>query len=96
MRKLIMSFAMLAALTSATARSQIVVRVRPPRVIVERPMPRPGPGYIWTPGYYRWGGARYIWVPGRYVVPPRPGVVWVAPRWIQRNGAWVFVQGYWR
>ncbi len=76
--------------------SQVVVRVGPPRVIVERPVPPPGPRYIWVGGYYRWTGVRYFWVPGQYVLPPRPGVVWIAPRWIPRGGTWIFVRGYWR
>ncbi|HTF68902.1 MAG TPA: hypothetical protein VK638_40105 [Edaphobacter sp.] len=98
MRKLLLTFAfVVVALSSTAAWSQVVVRVGPPpRIIVERPAPPPGPRYVWLSGYYRWGGARYIWVPGRYVVSPRPGVVWVAPRWVARNGTWVFVRGYWR
>jgi len=96
MKKLFITLAGAAALISTTAWSQVVVRVGPPRVIVERLIPRPGPRYVWIPGYYRWGGARYVWVPGRYEVPPRPGVVWIAPRWVQRGGSWVFVAGFWR
>jgi hypothetical protein len=86
----------LAMAFSNPAWPQVVVRVRPPRVVVERPVPPPGPRYVWTPGLYRWEGARYIWVPGRYVIPPRPGVVWIAPRWVERNGSWFFIEGYWR
>lgn len=96
MKKLLLTFVVIVTFASSTAWSQVVVRVRPPGVIVERPGPRPGLRYVWLPGYYRWGGARYIWVRGRYVIPPRPEVVWVAPRWVERNGTWVFVQGFWR
>jgi len=95
MKRLFITLVGAAALISSTALSQVVVPVRPPRVIVERPIPRPGPGYVWLPGYYRWAGARYVWVPGRYEIPPRPGVVWVAPHWVHRNGSWVFIAGYW-
>src|SRR5438034_3412584 len=28
----------------------------------------PGPGYVWTRGYWRWTGADYVWVPGSWVV----------------------------
>ena len=96
MNRLLITLAGIAAFASSTAWSQLVVRVGPPPVIVERPIPRPGPRYVWLPGYYRWGGARYIWVPGRYEIPPRPGAVWIGPRWVQRNGTWVFVAGFWR
>jgi len=96
MKKLFIALAGASALTASTAWSQVVVRIGPPRVIVERPIPRPGPQYVWLPGYYRWAGARYVWVPGRYEVPPRPGVIWVAPRWVRRDGSWIFVPGFWR
>ena len=96
MKKLLLTVAIATTFASSAAWSQVVVRVGPPRVIIERPGPRPGLRYVWMPGYYRWGGARYIWVPGRYEIPPRPGVAWVAPRWVQRNGAWIFVAGFWR
>ena len=96
MKRALLALALITGCFSATAWSQVIVRVRPPRVVVERPLPPPGPRYVWLPGYYRWNGIRYIWVPGRYVIPPRPGVVWIAPRWIQRNGTWVFIRGYWR
>lgn len=37
----------------------------PPRPVVVGPVGRrPGPGFVWTGGYYRWGGTRgYVWVP---------------------------------
>lgn len=36
------------------------MRVGPPRVIVERPIPRPGPRYVGYPATTA-GGARYVW-----------------------------------
>ena len=63
------------ALVAAPSFAQVVVRVAPPPVIVEHPGPPPRAGYIWTPGYHRWDGARYVWVPGRYAYPPRPQAV---------------------
>jgi hypothetical protein len=64
MNKLLITLADVAAFASCTAWSQVVVRVGPPPVIVERPIPRSGPRYVWLAGYYRWDGARYIWAPG--------------------------------
>lgn len=96
MNKLFSALAFAAIAWPITARSQVIVRVAPPRVFVERRVPPPGPRYVWISGFYRWNGARYIWVPGRYALPPRPGVVWVAPRWVAHNGTWTFVAGYWR
>ncbi len=57
---------------------------------------RPGPGYVWTGGYWTWRGGRYVWFAGRWVKPPRVGVVWVAPHYVLRPGGYVFVAGVWR
>ncbi len=56
----------------------------------------PGPGYVWTNGYYDRRGEGWAWVEGRYMRPPRPHAVWVAPRWRQSGRRWEFRQGYWR
>ena len=39
--------------------------------------PIPGPGYIWTPGYWAWNEIfqEYYWVPGAWAIAPRPGFV---------------------
>ena len=80
---------------SATA-AEIVVKVRPPRAVVERRSVRPGRDYIWVAGYHRWNGNRYVWEAGRWDRPPHPHAVWVAPRWRHRHNGWVFVEGRWR
>lgn len=83
---------------SVNAGAAVFVRLAPPRPMVERIVPAPGPGYVRVGGYYRWNGRAYVWVPGRWVVPPRPKAVWVAPRWnyVRPRGSYVFVAGYWR
>lgn len=96
MRKILLVLALTAIAWPIAARSQVIVRPAPSRIIVEAPLPPPSSRYVWTPGYDRWIGTRYIWVPGRYVLPPRRGVVWVAPRWVPHDGTWVFVAGHWR
>ena len=83
-------------LAATAAHAEIVVRVGPPRPIVERRVPAPGRGYVWTPGYHRWDGARYVWAPGTWVMPPRPRAHWVAPHWVHRRHGYVFVEGHWR
>ncbi len=87
---------LLATLIPASAVAQVVVRVGPPPVIVERRPPRPGPRYVWISGYQRWTGRGYVWVPGHYVVAPRPRAVWVPHHWVHRGHTWVFVEGHWR
>jgi hypothetical protein len=74
----------------------VFVRVAPPRAIVERAIPAPGPGYVWTPGYHRWDGRAYVWVPGAWMRPPRAHARWVRPYWAHRRGGYVFVEGRWR
>ena len=76
--------------------AEIVVRVAPPRPLVERRVPPPGHGYVWTPGYHRWDGRAYVWMPGAWVMPPRTRAHWVPAHWAKRHHEWVFVEGHWR
>ncbi|SRR5579883_554401 len=80
---------------AAAEDEDIVVRVAPPHVRVEHRPPRPGPEYVWQPGYYRYDGNRHIWVDGRWEMPPHHGAHWVAHHWVKRNGGWVLVEGHW-
>ena len=95
-RKSLLVAAMAGMLSAGAFAADVVVRVAPPRVMVEHPVPRPGPNYVWTPGYQRWDGHAYVWAPGAWVVPPHPHAHWVAHRWVRRNGGWVMVEGHWR
>ena len=53
----------------------------PPLPDYEQP-PCPADGYLWTPGYWAWGGGGgYYWVPGTWVQPPRVGVLWTPGYW---------------
>lgn len=66
----------------------------PPLPDYDQP-PVPGPGYIWTPGYWAWNNVDYYWVPGTWVEPPQPEVFWTPPYWAFIDGAYVFHRGYW-
>ncbi len=94
--KLLLGFASAILFAGTAMNAQVVVRVGPPRPIVETRPVAPGPGYIWTNGYHRWEGGRYVWTPGAYVLPPRPGARWRERRWVRRHGEWVLVGGEWR
>lgn len=91
------TLAVLLLFTSALYSAEVVVRTAPPApqsmAVIGR---APGPKYVWIGGYHRWNGSRYIWVAGRWIVPPRAGAVWIAPRWIPRNGGYVFIAGRWQ
>ena len=83
-------------LGAASMSARFFVRIGPPPVVVESPVPAPGPGYVWIPGYYRWDGGAYVWVPGSWVSAPWPGARWIPPRWVHQHGGWAFVGGYWQ
>ena len=66
----------------------------PPLPDYEQP-PCPEDGYMWTPGYWAWGGGGYYWVPGTWVQPPRVGVLWTPGYWGFVGGVYRFHVGYW-
>lgn len=76
----------------------ISVTVAPPPLIVYEQPFCPGPGYIWTPGYWAWtddGG--YFWVPGTWVLAPYEGALWTPGfwDWDGDEDAYVWYDGYW-
>jgi len=66
----------------------------PPLPDYEQP-PCPQDGYLWTPGYWAWGGGGYYWVPGTWVQPPQVGVLWTPGYWAFVGGVYAFHTGYW-
>src|SRR5216684_3718328 len=57
--------------------------------------PCPEPGYLWTPGYWGYGGGGYFWVPGTWIMPPQVGVLWTPGYWGWGGGVFLFHAGYW-
>lgn len=96
MKKFLLAVVGTTLLGASAALAQVVVRVAPPAPIVEARPVAPGAHYVWTDGYHRWDGHRYVWLSGRWVMPPRPGVVWVPGHWAERHGGWVWIEGHWR
>ena len=73
----------------------ISVRVGPPALPVYAQPVCPGPGYLWTPGYWAWNDeAGYYWVPGTWVVGP-VGMLWTPGYWGWGGGFYVWHAGYW-
>jgi YXWGXW repeat-containing protein len=73
----------------------ISVRIGPPALPVYAQPICPGPGYLWTPGYWAWnddGG--YYWVPGTWVVAP-VGMLWTPGYWGFAGGVYGWHPGYW-
>jgi WXXGXW repeat (2 copies) len=58
----------------------------------------PGPGFIWTPGYWAWDPAYgYYWVPGTWVMAPFEGALWTPGYWgwYADGDDYVWYPGYW-
>jgi YXWGXW repeat-containing protein len=82
---------------SAASFAQVFVSVRigPPALPVYAQPLCPGPGYIWTPGYWGWNDdAGYYWVPGTWVLAP-VGLYWTPGYWGWSNGFYLWHGGYW-
>lgn len=81
-------------------RGGFVLEVReappPPRREAVRERERPSSGHIWVAGYWRYDSRGYDWVPGHWEQPPRDRRTWVEPRWENRGGVHVFIEGTWR
>jgi WXXGXW repeat (2 copies)/SPOR domain len=73
----------------------VSISVAPPVLpVYEQPL-CPGPGYIWTPGYWAYGDVGYYWVPGTWVLPPAVGLLWTPGYWGYDGGVYVWHAGYW-
>ena len=73
----------------------ISVRIGPPALPVYAQPICPGPGFLWTPGYWAWnddGG--YYWVPGTWVMAP-VGMLWTPGYWGCGGGFYAWHAGYW-
>ncbi len=98
-RKILLPFTLLAAgLLSACAGGSYYVTARtappPPRAVGFVGV-APGPGYVWTDGYWAWRN-NWVWVPGRWVRPPRPRAVWVPGYRSEHGRGYRYHEGHWR
>lgn len=72
------------------------VTVGPPAPVAVGPVGvAPGLGWVWTDGYYDWGGTSWIWRPGRWARPPRPGYVWRRPAYRPYRNGYRVTPGRW-
>ena len=92
---LVLTSMMMAMSSASTAQIAISVRIGPPALpVYEQPL-CPGPGYLWTPGYWAWDDDDgYYWVPGTWVEAP-VGLLWTPGWWGWNDGAYVWNAGYW-
>jgi hypothetical protein len=73
----------------------ISIHVAPPALPVYVQPELPGPGLIWTPGYWAYGEDDYFWVPGTWIAAPTPGYLWTPGYWGFAGGAYGWHGGYW-
>lgn len=73
----------------------LAVNVAPPAIPVYAQPVCPGPGYLWTPGYWAYGPHGYRWAAGAWVRPPAPGLLWTPAWWAWEGGRYRFHGGYW-
>ena len=94
---ILVALAMLAMPSGASAQIAVGVSVHigPPALPVYAQPICPGPGYMWTPGYWGYGPDGYYWVPGTWVVAPTPGLLWTPGYWGWGGGVYVWHAGYW-
>ncbi len=87
-------FAGFLALSASAA--DVVIRLAPPRIVVEKHGQRPSRTHVWVGGYQRWDGNAYAWQGGRWEQPPAPRQHWVKHHYVRRNGGYVMVEGHWQ
>ena len=86
-----------AFLSACAVQGAYVVRYGPPAPRYAVVGVAPGPGFVWTDGFWDWRGGSYVWVSGRWTRPPRPRAVWVPGNWVERpHRGWEFHRGHWR
>jgi hypothetical protein len=85
----------LPAVSSAQVSVGVAVHIGPPALpVYEQPI-CPGPGYLWTPGYWAYGPDGYYWVPGTWVMAPEVGFLWTPGYWGWGGGGYLWHAGYW-
>ena len=95
---LLMGFVVVLAMPTVSQAQVAVgvsVRIGPPVLPVYAQPVCPGPGYIWTPGYWAYADEGYYWVPGTWVMAPEPGLFWTPGYWGFAEGVYVWHGGYW-
>jgi hypothetical protein len=92
---LLVGLMLLSSAVLAPASISISINVAPPVLRVYQQPLCPIDGYLWTPGYWAYGGAGYYWIPGAWVAPPQVGFLWTPGYWGFADGIYSFNAGYW-
>ncbi len=81
LRLLLLVFLILIVSVSSFAQFGVAITIAPPALPVYTQPMAPGDGYLWTPGYWAYGGEGYFWVPGTWVMAPEAGLLWTPGYW---------------
>lgn len=73
----------------------ISVGIAPPALPVYAQPLCPGADFIWTPGYWAYGGTGFYWVPGVWIRAPFVGGLWTPGYWGWSAGLYYWHPGYW-
>ena len=95
MRFLLLAFVILAIPAASFAQFGVAITIAPPGLPVYAQPMCPADGYLWTPGYWAYGGEGYFWVPGTWVEAPEVGLLWTPGYWGWGDNAYVWNEGYW-
>lgn len=94
-RSFLLALALLVTPAVSSAAVYVSVAIAPPVLPVYTQPLVPGPGYIWTPGYWAYGPEGYYWVPGTWVAAPYVGALWTPGYWGWGGAAFLWHAGYW-
>src|SRR5271170_3804068 len=94
-RLLLLTLLVLGISTISFAQFAVSVQIAPPGLPVYEQPVLPGAGFLWTPGYWGYGGEGYFWVPGTYAEPPAVGLLWTPGYWGWGGSAFAWNGGYW-
>lgn len=83
-------------MVACAPRGLVYVRTAPPPRHMEERGERPGRGFVWIAGFWRWDHRDYVWVPGHWVRRPYTRALWVPGRWKHGHRGWYWTRGHWR
>ena len=76
--------------------ADVVVRIAPPRAVVEHRDRAPSRDHVWVSGYHRWDGVHYVWTQGRWERRPQANARGVDGHWAHHSKGYYWVDGHWK
>jgi hypothetical protein len=92
---LLTTVAAVALATPAQAQVGLYIGTPPPAIRYEARPAIPGPGFVWTDGYWEPWQGHYRWHGGYWQRPPYAGAYYVHPHYDHYDRGWAFHDGGW-